>query len=178
MIVTVFDTESDGFVDEATRLWCIATVNKDSGDSRLFTPEQIQLGLGYLHAADVLVGHNIKGHDLPLMKKLYDWEPLSHQVIVDTVVYSRMLYPKRPPPEGYTGGRPHSIEAWGIRLGVSKPSHEDWTQWSEGMGYRCVEDARINLAVLEELEREAASLPDYYEQLRSDKNPLVGTEGS
>lgn len=100
------------------------------------------------------------------MKKLYDWEPKSHQVIVDTLVFSRKLNPKRPIPDGYTGRSPHSIEAWGYRLGHGKPEHEDWTQWSEDMGHRCMEDARINLKVLEELEREAAMLPDYYEQLK------------
>ena len=81
-------------------------------------------------------------------------------------MFSRMLNPKRPNPEGYKGNAPHSIEAWGHRLGLHKPDHTEWDKWSEEMGIRCMEDARINLLVLEALENEAGNLPSYYEQLR------------
>ena len=167
MIVTVFDSESNGFLDVADTLWCIAMSYKDSNrEDILYAPGAVELGLHELHQADVLVGHNIKKHDLPLFKKLYDWEPKSHQVIIDTLVYSRMLNPKRPNPEGYTGRAPHSIEAWGYRLDLHKPDHTDWMNWSNAMGVRCMEDAKINLLVLEELEREAGNLSGYYEQLK------------
>lgn len=168
MLVRVFDTESNGFLDVADTLWCIATVDKgSSGTATLFPPTDVVKGLAHLSLADVLVGHNIKKHDLPLLKKLYDWEPASHQVVVDTLVFSRMLNPKRPPPPDYKGKATHSIEAWARRLGRWKPDHTDWSQYSDAMGHRCVEDAEINLLVLEELEREAACLPDYYKQLGS-----------
>lgn len=175
MIVAVFDTESNGFLDEADKLWCIAyTIKGSNGACILHGPADIQQGLAKLNDMDVLVGHNIIKHDLPLMKKLYGWEPKSHQVIVDTLVFSRMLNPKRPMPDGYTGKASHSIEAWGYRLGHSKPEHEDWTKYSEEMGHRCMEDAKINLQVLEELEREAAMLPNYYEQLKSCNSTTSG----
>ena len=173
MIVTVFDSESNGFLDVADILWCIATVNKGLGVEVLYPPDEVELGLEQLHTADVLVGHNIKKHDLPLFKKLYGWEPKSHQVILDTLVYSRMVNPKRPNPEGYTGRAPHSIEAWGHRLGLHKPDHTDWMNWSEAMGIRCMEDAKINLLLLEELEREAGNLSGYYEQLRVSPSTLA-----
>jgi len=167
MIVTVFDTESDGFLDVATKLWCIAAVDVGSdAEPRLYTPTKIFNGLANLNKSDVLVGHNIKKHDLPLMKKLYDWEPKSHQVVVDTLTFSRMLYPKRPNPVGYIGRASHSIEAWGYRLGLHKPDHTEWDKWSEEMGTRCVYDTKINLLILEELEREAGNLSGYYEQLK------------
>lgn len=177
MIITVFDSESDGFVDKATRLWCIALVQKletKPTEDFLYGPDSIEQGLTALGRSDVLVGHNIKGHDLPLFKKFHNWEPKSHQIVIDTLVYSRMLNPKRPLPEGYTGKATHSIEAWGYRLGLAKPEHEDWTQYSEAMGHRCMEDARINLLVLEELEREAGSLSSYYEQIKSPPPIAVG----
>lgn len=174
MEVAVFDTESNGFLEEADRLWCIATHDDYDNVCHLWRPHEIVAGLANLHKADVLVGHNIIKHDLPLMKKLYDWEPKSHQVIIDTLVFSRMLNPKRPIPEGYTGNATHSIEAWGYRLGHGKPEHEDWTQWSEDMGVRCMEDARINSKVLRELEREAGDLSNYYELLKPSNSPTAG----
>lgn len=168
MLVTVFDSESNGFLDVADKLWCIATcdVVDHSVPVKLFDPKDIQAGLDTLHRSDVLVGHNIIKHDLPLFKKLYGWEPKSHQVIVDTLVLSRMLYPKRPTPFGYVGKASHSIEAWGVRLGYPKPEHEDWSKYSDDMGTRCKEDVKINLQVLQELEREAEYLPHYYELLK------------
>lgn len=167
MEILVFDTESNGFLDTADKLWCTAVVSYNSDFERLYEPDEVQQSLYDLAKADVLVGHNIKKHDLPLIKKLYGWEPSSHQIVLDTLVYSRMLYPKRPLPQGYTGKSPHSIEAWGYRLGLSKPEHEDWTQYTPEMGKRCLEDARINKLLLLELEREAGDLPMYYKQAKS-----------
>lgn len=168
MKIVVFDTESDGFVEQATKVWCIAT-HELGGEKHLFTPDQIQVGLAYLHSADVLVCHNFKKHDGPLLKKLYDWQVKSHQITVDTLIYSRMLYPKRPTPDGYKGLATHSLEAWGMRLGFSKPEHEDWSKYTPEMGVRCQSDVEINRLLLEELEREAGDLSGYYEQLRYSK---------
>ena len=169
MLMTIFDSESDGFVEQADKLWCIATLSKptEGGEvtESLYPPDKVKVGLSALHLADVLVGHNIKKHDLPLFKKLYGWEPKSHQIVIDTLTFSRMLFPKRPNPIGYTGKAPHSIEAWGYRVGMSKPDHTDWTQYSDDMGTRCVYDTKINALVLEELEREAGNLSSYYERL-------------
>lgn len=167
MIVTVFDSESNGFVEEADTLWCIAACNRNWTKGVLYGPEDVEKGLDFLHKADVLVGHNIKGHDLPLFDKLHSWKPKSHQIVIDTLTFSRMLNPKRPLPEGYTGRASHSIEAWGYRLGLAKPEHEDWSQYSDAMGHRCLEDTRINLLVLEELESEAGNLSSYYKQLNN-----------
>lgn len=167
MKVLTFDSESDGFLDVATLLWCIATVDKDTKEPTLYEPDQIEEGLAALHEADVLAVHGGKRHDLPLFKKLYNWEPKSHQIIIDTVIYSRMLDPKRFNPAGYTGNKPHSIEAWGHRVGRHKPDHTDWSQYSPAMGTRCIEDAVIGDMTLEALEREAGDISGYYEQLRS-----------
>lgn len=175
MIVTVFDSESNGFLDVADKVWCIASTSVDSvtktqvRPSALYATTKVPLGLADLHTADVLVGHNIIKHDLPLFEKVYGWKPKSHQVIVDTLVLSRTLNPKRPAPQGYTGKAVHSIEAWGYRVGIVKPDHDDWSQYSEDMGKRCVEDTAINLAVLKELEREAEFISSYYEQLKLSK---------
>lgn len=162
----VFDAEANGFLEVANTVWCIAAMEQDSTDVKLWEPAQIQQALANLHNYDVLIGHNIKKYDLPLFKKLYDWSPKSHQVVIDTLTFSRTLYPKRPNPNGYYGNAPHSIEAWAYRVGMQKPDHKDWSQYSEAMGDRCKWDVRINAAVLKELEREAGNLSDYYERLR------------
>jgi len=163
-LIRIADTESDGFVDQATRVWCVSSIDYEESEDAVahFGPDDIDRALVHLHLADVLVGHNFIRHDLPLLKKLYDWEPKAHQVVVDTLTFSRMLNPKRPRPVGYTGKGMHSVEAWGYRLGRGKPSHEDWTKYSEDMRIRCNEDTIINLMILKELERESEENSLYY----------------
>jgi hypothetical protein len=167
--IKIADTESDGLLDEATRLWCIAGTEYDneSEDAVLFGPDSISAGLSWLWDCDVLVGHNFIKHDLPLLKKLFDWEPRSHQTVIDTLVFSRMLYPKRPVPDGYKGKATHSIEAWGYRVGRGKPEHEDWSKYTPEMGVRCQQDAIINRLILLELEREAEEQEMFYHKAKS-----------
>lgn len=163
-IIRIADTESDGLLDEATQLWCMSSIDYDSEEEDVvhFGPHQINKALTYLHKADVLVGHNWVNHDLPLLEKLFGWKPLSHQVIVDTLVFSRTLNPDRPRPAGYTGNKTHSVEAWGYRVGRGKPEHEDWSRYSPEMKVRCNEDAIINRLILMELEREADEQKMFY----------------
>lgn len=170
-VITVFDTESDGFVEEATRLWCATTSDVGSDEYHQFGPNSSSLYqfLAKLEQADILVCHNEIKHDLPLLHKLYGWKPKSHQIVLDTLVYSRKMYPKRPNPEGYTGNSPHSIEAWGVRFGVPKPAHEDWTKFSEDMLHRNKVDVMINKLMLEELDRELASAQAFCTKIKSQR---------
>lgn len=156
-VIRIADTESDGLADVATKVWCVATIDYDTegDDAVLFTPSFINDALDFLHDCDVIVGHNWFDHDLDLLKKLHDWEPLPHQVVIDTLWFSRMMYPKRPLPAGYGDNKTHSIEAWGYRVGRGKPEHKDWSKYTDAMGVRCKEDTIINRMVLWELEKEA-----------------------
>lgn len=164
--IRIFDTESDALAKDATKLWCISSIDyEDEEDAiTLFDPTRIHDGLSHLHQCDVLVCHNLIGHDLPLLKKLYGWEPLSHQIVLDTLVFSRTLYPKRPKPINYSGKSTHSIEAWGYRLGRGKPEHEDWSKYTPEMGHRCKEDVIINRMILKELERESEEQKMFYHE--------------
>lgn len=170
-VIRIADTESDGLIEQATRLWCVSTIDYEDADDNVahFGPDSIDAALAHLWDCDVLVGHNWIGHDLPLLKKLYGWEPRSNQVVIDTLIFSRMLYPKRPRPVGYTGKSTHSVEAWGYRLGRGKPEHEDWTKYSKEMMVRCNEDAVINRLILWELERESEEQKMFYDQVERER---------
>lgn len=167
-VIRIADTESDGFVDEATRMWCLSAIDYEDDDDAVvhFGPDDNDRALVYLHDCDVIVGHNFIKHDLPLLKKLFDWEPKSHQVVVDTLTFSRMLNPKRPRPVGYTGKGMHSVEAWGYRLGRGKPEHEDWSKYTPEMKVRCNEDTIINRMILKELERESEEQELFFHKAR------------
>lgn len=151
----VYDTEGDGFRDESTRLWCLVAKDLETGTIFQFGPDEISDAIKLLGQAEVLICHNQIGHDLPILQRLYGWSPSPGTRIVDTYILSLLLWPDRPNPEGYKGkGGPHSIEAWGYRMGRWKPEHDDWSQFSPEMLHRCTEDVEIQALVYKELLKE------------------------
>lgn len=158
----VYDTESDGFVSSSTRLWCIC-LKTESGESRTFHDNNtlsrdgdIAEGLELLRTATEIVCHNQLSHDLPLLKKLYNWEPNENVTITDTLVLSFVLNPDRKKPAAApTSCGPHGLEGWGYRVGRGKVHHEDWTVLSADMLRRCSEDVAINEIVYNTLQAEA-----------------------
>ena len=151
----VADMESDGLLDQVTQSWCIVAKDIDEKyDEAIyyFQPDQIEAGLEFLSEAETLIMHNGIGYDLPVFKKLYDFEYTGE--LIDTLVVSRLQYPDRPKPEGYTGKATHSVEAWGYRFGHMKPSHEDWSRYTPEMLHRCKEDVLITEKILYALEKE------------------------
>lgn len=137
----IFDMESNGLLDEVTQMWCIVAKDIDKGIIHRFGPNDIFQALEYLLQAETLIGHNIIGYDIPVFKKFHPFEYTGE--LIDTLVVSRLQYPDRPSPKGYKGKAPHSIEAYGYRLGRGKPEHNDWSCFTPEMLHRCSEDVEI-----------------------------------
>ena len=144
----VFDTESNGFVFESTKLHVISMVPAELDDNTVssYYGDNIEAGLEKLSNAGVIICHNEIKHDIPLIKKLYPgWE---HPLVLDTLVLSALLFPER------IGG--HGIEAWARRMGgEQKVQHEQWEVFDFDMLKRCESDARLNKRILHRLLREA-----------------------
>lgn len=155
MRVCTGDLEADGLLDKATRVWC--GVFKEEATQKVvkFRPHQIPEMLEYMDTIDVLKMHNGIGYDWPLLKKLYGYEYKGKKV--DTLVMSRLLNTKRIVPYHCPNKKigPHSVEAWGYRVGRGKPDHEDWSQFSEEMLHRCSEDVEIQELIYKALLEEA-----------------------
>ena len=64
----VFDIETDGL--DATLIWCIVAKDIDTNQVYAYPPEKIDEGLELLEKANILIGHNIVGFDIPVLKKL------------------------------------------------------------------------------------------------------------
>jgi hypothetical protein len=89
----------------------------------------IAKGIAMLNEADLLVGHNIVGFDVPVLELLYPEETNIQAVLRDTLVLSRVFFAdekerdfrrwKRGELEGKEIGR-HGLESWGQRLGLHK----------------------------------------------------------
>jgi DNA polymerase-1 len=95
-----------------------------------------------------LTGHFIVGYDLPALKKLYGYVPAESTTLYDTMVMSQVLDYKR------FGMRGHSLALWGEYFGKPKPEHENWSEYSTDMLWRCWEDVGINLLVMRKLSGE------------------------
>jgi hypothetical protein len=60
----VFDVEANGFINDATTIWCISTYDIISKDTITFSNDSddcpsLEEGLELLANADELIGHNI-----------------------------------------------------------------------------------------------------------------------
>jgi DNA polymerase I-like protein with 3'-5' exonuclease and polymerase domains len=165
MLVGVFDVEANGFLEDATQSWCIVVKciaapegkSEDTvGATYKYDPNHIDSALDHMSEYDVLIGHNSIAYDLPLLEKLYGWTFKGK--VVDTLLMSRLQRPNLKVPFNCPnkGARPHSLEAWGYRVGRGKPEHDDWHQYSEEMLHRCSEDVEITHLVYKELLKDGA----------------------
>ena len=164
----VFDLETNGLLHDATRIHCITLHWPDLDHTESFNDEpyaestkdipmasnhSITTAISWIEVADIIVGHNIIGFDLPIIKKLYHWfNPRG--IIVDTLLLSRLYHPnlldidkqynwKHMPLQLY--GR-HSLEAYGYRLGEYKGNFAkttDWKEWSQEMQDYCIQDVVV-----------------------------------
>jgi hypothetical protein len=154
----LFDIETNGLPRQGMdRLHCIVTKNLDTGEVLRYndvgTHESVTTGVNILAEADILIGHNIVGFDIPAIQQIYPFfEPKAR--CYDTLILSRLFQPHilsmdfRKKPIGMPGklyGR-HSLEAWGYRLGDYKGEFgktSDWSEWSQEMEDYCEQDVHV-----------------------------------
>lgn len=146
----IFDAEGNGLLEDVTEIWCICTLDPDTGVRHSFVHPSyvhtvqcsgdIATGLQYISQYDEQIAHNGLGYDWPAFEKVlgYQYEGLK----TDSLILSKLAHFDIRIPPGCKDG-PHSVEAWGIRFGRHKPSHEDWSQFSPEMLHRCQEDTEI-----------------------------------
>lgn len=145
----VFDIETNGLLPDVDTLHVCCTYDIDTQEEWYSTdPKAI---VAHLSKATHLICHNMIDYDLPVLEKLTGFKPNDNVRITDTLILSRLGNPDRQRPrqmvqDGCKSG-PHSLKAWGYRIGIGKPEHEDWSVYSEAMLHRCREDVRINAKI-------------------------------
>lgn len=137
-IYSIFDIETDGLLDEVTKIHCLSYQDYQNG----LLSEKVSLTdyndiIDYFDRDIVLVGHSIIRYDIPVIEKLLDIKV--NNSIVDTLGISWYLYPYR---------KKHGLEVWGEDVGVEKPKIEDWKNLTiEEYIFRCESDVEINLRI-------------------------------
>ena len=105
----------------------------------------------FLDKVKHLAGHNFHKYDIPLIKKLLDYEFKGE--VSDTYVMSKTLWADRDKDgNGWTG---HGLAAWGEYFGVPKPLYEEWEVFDIEMLWRCYQDVIINTKTYKHLVQEA-----------------------
>jgi DNA polymerase-1 len=120
------DLEADHLLRHATKTHIVGWLNKDTREMRYWLEGDLSWK-EELDKATVIIGHNIAGYDLPLLKKLFGWTPRPSVKIQDTMLMSLVLdYNKFPQ------GR-HSLENWGEYLGFPKIKFNDFSKFTPEM---------------------------------------------
>ena len=142
----VFDIETDGLYFDATKIWCLVAIDENN-KVYSFRENEIDKGIELLKSADRIIGHNIIGFDIPVIKKLTGVNLHKYTDTLDTLTLSRLMHPTR------EGG--HSLETWGWKLNCLKSDKPDFDEFTEQMLEYCIQDVKLNKLVLESLRREA-----------------------
>ena len=155
----VFDIETDGI--NATRIWCLVLQDVDTKTIYKCSDEDemclsISNGLALMDKAEALIGHNIIGYDLAIIKQLLG-KDYYNKKLYDTWVMSQTLNYKRK--------HKHGLGGWGEHLGYSKFDFNDWDKYSPEMLTYCVRDVELNTKVYEMLIKEFKD--------QSAKKPLI-----
>jgi len=136
MTALVFDIETDDL--KATKIWCICTCDARTEEIKSYYGDTLFEGIKKLQEADKLIGHNIIGFDIPVIKKLLNID-LSDKILVDTLVLSRLFNPVR---EGN-----HGLESWGYRVNFHKIEFNEYNKFSKEMVTYCERDVLLNKKV-------------------------------
>ena len=136
------DLEADGITPNT--IWCVVT--RENGVSTVHTDPGTLCKA--LEGSVSVVGHNLIGYDVPVLKRLWGVSIASER-IVDTLVLSRLFDPSK------SGG--HSLRNWGNELGFPKGDHSDWSCLSQEMIDYCIRDVEVTEAVHKKLLAEMAN---------------------
>lgn len=181
----VYDTETNGLLDEVTVIHCGVIHDRRTGKSKRYGPEDItamylDLRDMALHGLNVAAHNGIK-YDSPVMRKLVlnyvastfvaeDFDIPQGQ-LVDTLVMSRLVWPdikeddKKLLKNGRLPGKlwgSHSLKAWGYRLGLLKGEYGEqenaWEVFTPEMLDYCEQDVAVTVRLLETIEKRLEKL--------------------
>lgn len=161
----IFDLESNGLLKDVSLIHCIVAKDIDTQEVHKFRPDEIVKGLDLLMKADVLIGHNVIGYDIPVIQKLHPWFEVPRDRVFDTLVLSRLIWsdlsdrdnkPESPVEAKLRGS--HSLKAWGQRLKLAKGDYDGgWEAFNEEMLEYNVRDVDVTERLWTHIEKKAYS---------------------
>ena len=146
----ILDIETDGLLDTVTKVHCIVMKSQHFGVEVAISKEQIEKALVILKANHI-VGHNVLGFDLEVLRRLYGLVIPVEQV-TDTLILSRLIHSDLRSEDSsvkilepkFWGS--HSLAAWGYRLNHNKGNfgkNSDFKEFSQVMVDYCINDVEL-----------------------------------
>lgn len=155
----IFDVESDGLVEQTKNIHCVVIYDEATKETTRYNNQQngkntILDAVDKLTNADLIVGHNILGFDIPVLHKIHGLKPKGKAI--DTLICTRLIWPDLKDrdfsiirgnpdfPKNLIGS--HSLKAWGYRIGILKGDFKDtgdFSVWSPLMEDYCVQDVVV-----------------------------------
>ena len=152
--MTVFDIETDGLLDELTKVHVLSWSTDGKTVHHTHDYEEMRQ---FFTTTKVLVGHNIIRFDIPAVEKVLGIKVKSR--LIDTLVLSWYLNHDR---------IKHGLEGYGVDYGVPKPVVKDWKGLTpEEYAHRCNEDVKINSRLWRDLDLKLNRL--YQDQDEKDR---------
>lgn len=166
----VLDIETDGLLDEVTKLHSLVIRDVDTGEVVSCADQPGYLPLSYgievLKKARRVYGHNLIAYDRPVLLKLtgveIPWEKVRDTLIIagmrwtDLKERDQALVRKGVLPVQLLGR--HSLEAWGYRLGNRKGEYriqdeQRWESWNPEMQAYCEQDTAVTVALVHHIRK-------------------------
>jgi DNA polymerase-1 len=152
--ILLFDTETNGYLEQSTELHCLVIKDASTGETVRYNDQPggipLEVGLRRLETADCIIAHNAIDFDVPVLRKLYPWLKINNARVFDTLVVSRTIFPDlydadlRLVQRGTLEKsliKSHSLKAWGQRLGEHKADYEGgFESWNPEMEDYCEQD--------------------------------------
>ena len=157
----IWDLETDNLLHDVTKIHCLVVIDEADGIAQCFINDNMLEGIKYLFSASKIVGHNILGFDLEVIKKLYGLEYSGE--VFDTLLCSRLIWSDIYPvdikehaqflPKKLWGQ--HSLEAWGYRLKELKGDFGEqenaWEVFTPEMLKYCEQDVRVTTKLYQKM---------------------------
>jgi len=158
----VLDLETNGFLDKDNLvIHCIVCKDIETHQVYTYNPNNLNDCLELLKKATAIIGHNVLGFDIPVLKRCLNFT--YKEKVFDTLLMSRLIWTnlldhdykhKELPAKLY--GR-HSLESWGYRLGLRKgdyQEHSDFTEYNHAMLEYCERDVEVTHLLYDKIIKE------------------------
>ena len=133
----VIDIEASG-LENPTNIWLVVCKDIDTGQLHIFKGDDKDKFIKFAEGVTLWVAHNGLGYDFPVLEQ-HGWLKIpSIETIIDTLIVSKLVDYSR---------KGHSIEDYGLELGIPKVYFKDYSKYSKELEEYCIRDVEITLSI-------------------------------